>query len=39
MVPARLHQDIDDRSVLVHGSPQVVLDAIHLNKDFVQVSL
>src|ERR1700733_4153996 len=38
-VPARLHQDIDDRSVLVYGPPQVMLDSIHLDEDFVQVPL
>jgi len=36
-VPSWLHQDIDDRSVLVYGSPQIVLDSIHLDEDFVQV--
>jgi len=38
-VPARLYQNIDDRSVLVHGPPQVMLDSIHLEEDFVQVPL
>ena len=36
-IAARLHQNIDDRSVLVHGSPQIVLDSIHLDEHFVKV--
>jgi hypothetical protein len=37
LVPAALDQDIEHAPVLVHGSPQVVLDAIDPNEHFIQV--
>jgi len=36
-VASRLHQNIDDRSVLVHSPPQVVLDSITIDEHFVQM--
>ena len=36
-VPLRLDQNVDGDAVLVHTPPQVVLDAIDLEEDFVQM--
>ena len=38
-VTLRLNQNVDDYSVFIYGSPQLPLDAIHLDEDFVQVPL
>jgi hypothetical protein len=35
--PVSVAPNIDDRSVLVHGSPQVMLDSIHLEEHFIHV--
>jgi hypothetical protein len=36
-VTLRLNQNVDDHSIFIYGSPQIMLDAIHLDEDFVQV--
>jgi hypothetical protein len=38
-VPLWLDQNVNGYAVLVHRSPQVVLNAIHLEKDLIQVPL
>jgi hypothetical protein len=35
-IPLRLHEDIEDNPVLINGSPEVVSDAVDLEKNLVQ---
>ena len=37
LIPTRLNQDVDHVSVLIDCSPEVVLLAVDLHKDFIQM--
>jgi hypothetical protein len=36
-IPSRLHEDVDDVAVLVHGSPRIVLATLHHDEQFVEM--
>ena len=36
-IPLRLHEDVEDNTVLIDGSPEIVSDAVDLEEDFVQM--
>ena len=36
-IPLLLHKDIEDNAVLIDSSPEVVSDAVDLEKDFIQM--
>ena len=36
LIAARLQQNIDDISVLIHGTPKILLQAVDSDKEFVQ---
>ena len=37
MIPLRLNQNIEDNTVLINGSPEVMSDTVDLEKDLVQM--
>ena len=36
-IPSRLHEDVDDVAVFVHGAPQILLATLNRDEQFVQM--